>query len=350
MSTGVSLTLGVVLLLLNAFFVAVEFALVASRVHALEDRAEGGGRAARAALHGARELSVMLAGAQLGITLSTLGLGALAEPALEQLLHPVFSALGLPDRTAYAVSLVVGVAVVVLLHMVIGEMAPKSWAIAHPETSAVWLSLPFRGFTRAVGPVLTLLNDLSNALVRLIGVTPRGENSSQVGPADLQMLIAQSRETRRLTEGEYQRLRGALQLEQLRLGDRAKSIVSAVTIDAAADSRAVERISREHGRSRLIVMDDGLPIGIVHVRDALRAGVHDRHDVPVRELLRAVPRFPRALPLIDALATMRAQQAQLAFVAGEDGAVVAFIAMEDLIEEVLGHFEDETDRRATRHT
>src|SRR5690606_29426352 len=136
-STAWALVLSALLLAGNAFFVAAEFALVASRRYRLEHAAADGSRAARAAVAGSRELSLMLAGAQLGITACTLGLGALAEPTVEHLLHPLLSAAGLPERTGTVVAFVVALLVVSFLHVVVGEMAPKSWAITHPERSAL---------------------------------------------------------------------------------------------------------------------------------------------------------------------------------------------------------------------
>ncbi|HET7303718.1 MAG TPA: hemolysin family protein [Segeticoccus sp.] len=373
MSPGLALALGILLLVLNAFFVAAEFALVASRRHRLEERAAAGSAGARAAVDGVRELSLMLAGAQLGITLCTLGLGALAEPALEHLLEPVLAAIGLPEQAAYVVALVLGVAVVVLLHMVIGEMAPKSWAISHPEKSAVLVALPFRAFSRLVRPALMVLNSLANGLVRLIGVTPRDEHSLEVGPGELRLLLAQSREHGVLPPGEHRRLSGALQLEHMTVRDRLVPMASVVTIPAHASAADVEEVSRSTGRSRLVVLardeaaggDEaagraevagrrevagraevagrGQPVGITHVRDAIRAAASD--GVGVQELTRPLPTLPADLPLIDAVAQLRAERAQLALVRDDAEGVVGITAMEDLIEEVLGRFEDESDPR-----
>ena len=178
----VALAVSVVLLVLNAFFVAAEFALIASKRHRLEDLADRGSRAAAAAVNGSRELSLMLAGAQLGITLCTLGLGSVAKPAVADLLAPVLTALCLPESAATVVAIVLAVVIVVFLHMVVGEMAPKSWAISHPERSAVLLALPFRGFARVARPVLRLLNAMANGCLRLVGVAPRERASPGAGP------------------------------------------------------------------------------------------------------------------------------------------------------------------------
>ncbi len=137
MSTTAALLTSVLLLVLNGFFVAAEFAIVASKRHRLEEAAESGSRAAKSAVSAHREMSLMLAGAQLGITLCTLGLGALSEPALASLLEPLLHSIGLPDGLNHVIAVVIAVSLVVFLHMVVGEMAPKSWAISHPEPSAL---------------------------------------------------------------------------------------------------------------------------------------------------------------------------------------------------------------------
>ncbi len=147
MSPVVSILLSLLLLVLNGFFVAAEFAVVSAKRHRLEVAAAYGGGAARAAVRNSRELSLGLAGAQLGITLATLGLGALAKPAVADLLEPLLALTPLPEAVAAGIATVLAVAVVVFLHMVVGEMAPKSWAISHPERSAVLLGVPFRAFT-----------------------------------------------------------------------------------------------------------------------------------------------------------------------------------------------------------
>ena len=171
LSPAVAVAVAVGLVALSAFFVAVEFALVAARRYRLEEAAETSA-AARAALRSARELSLLLAGSQLGITLCTLGLGAVAKPAVHDLFLPVFTAWGLPAVTADVVAFVVALVVVTFVHLVIGEMAPKSWAIAHPERSAILLALPMRAFMAVTRPLLVALNALANVCLRRVGVEP----------------------------------------------------------------------------------------------------------------------------------------------------------------------------------
>jgi CBS domain containing-hemolysin-like protein len=188
-STTVALLISVLLLACNGFFVAAEFALVAAKRHRLEAAAASGSLSARAAIAGVSELSLMLAGAQLGITLCTLGLGSLTEPAVAHLLHPVFELVGLPENAGHVIALVIAVGGIGLLHILLGEMAPKSWAISDPERSALLLALPFRAFTWVFRPLLIVLNWLANVCVRALNVTPRNEIANAHGPEELRLLI-----------------------------------------------------------------------------------------------------------------------------------------------------------------
>ena len=201
MSTTLALVISALLLILNGFFVAAEFALVASKRHRLEEAAASGSRSARAAIAGVSELSLMLAGAQLGITLCTLGLGSLAEPAVAHLLHPLFELIGLPEGVGHVIALIIAVAGIALLHVLLGEMAPKSWAISNPERSAQLLALPFRGFTFVFRPLLLVLNWLANLCVRALKVTPQNELASAHGPDELRLLIESSRRARHPRSG-----------------------------------------------------------------------------------------------------------------------------------------------------
>jgi CBS domain containing-hemolysin-like protein len=337
----VSIGLSALLLVANAFFVAAEFAVVSAKRHRLEVAAAFGGRSARAAVRNSRELSLGLAGAQLGITLATLGLGALAKPAVADLLEPLLDLTPLPDAMATLLATVLAVAVVVFLHMVVGEMAPKSWAISHPERSAILLGLPFRMFMASTRWVLRLLNSLANALLRIWKVEPVDETSVVQGPAELQLLIDTSREHGLIEAADEHLLSSVLDLSGTAV--YAVTLPLADVVEVPLDARAgdVARRSRESGRSRLVVLDDrGVPTALVHVRDAVLADP----DVPVTELAYATTVLDPHESVVEAIGRMRADRSQLALVAEEDGEVTGITALEDLLERVLGEFDDETDR------
>jgi CBS domain containing-hemolysin-like protein len=345
MSTAWALVLSALLLAGNAFFVAAEFALVASKRYRLEQAAEAGSRAARAAIAGSRELSLMLAGAQLGITACTLGLGALAEPAIEHTLGPVLQDLGLPERTSTVVAFVIALSIVAFLHVVVGEMAPKSWAITHPERAVVLLALPFRGFARLVRPLLRALQQAANGVLRIFRVEPQEALAAAHGPAELRMLLQRSQQEGLLDPWHHQLLSRMLPLARTRLAQVATPIDQLATVGLRDPVEQVEATCRDAGRSRLGVVDeDGTVVGLVHVRDVVPATTAGR-QVSAAALMTPPTTLDAGLSLAAAATRMRAERAQLALVAA-NGDVSGFVAMEDLLEQFLGEFYDETDRPA----
>ena len=343
MTTGTALLVSMILLVFNAFFVGAEFAVVAAKRHRLEERAAQGSRAAKSAVAANKELSLMLAGAQLGITLCTLGLGALAEPAVATLLEPLFQWAGLPGALTHVLAVIMAVALVVFLHMVVGEMAPKSWAISHAESAALLLALPFRAFTWVSRPLIWLLNTLANLMLRACGVRPVDTVSATHGPAELQMLLAQSHQHGVLPDEEHAMLTGALRLERETIAHAMFPVAEAVCVPESGTASDVETMCRETGRSRLFVTRGGEIIGLVHVRDAVRATATGQTAYAVSSLVQEAITLPAALPLIDGVHRMREKRAQLALVADRTGTVVGLISLEDLLEQILGEFDDETD-------
>ncbi|RLP90099.1 HlyC/CorC family transporter [Micromonospora sp. BL4] len=345
MSPGIALFSSVILLALNGFFVAAEFALVASKRYRLEQAAASGGRAARAALDGVRELSLMLAGAQLGITLCTLGLGALAEPAIEHLLSPLLHAVGLPDAASHLIALIFALGLVTFLHLVVGEMAPKSWAITDAERSATLLALPFRAFARVARPVLSALNALANAILRLFGVNQQDQLAQVHGPDELRILLEQSREHGLLGAEQHQLLTSMLELQGTSVAQVMEPFSTMVTVRRDDPAERIEQVSRDSGRSRLAVLDAaGDVCGLVHVREAVRVVTTGR-VATAGELMTPAFTLPATSSVTEAVAAMRARQSQLALVRNGGGPArpIGFVALEDLLEEVIGEFDDETD-------
>jgi CBS domain containing-hemolysin-like protein len=333
----------VLLLAANGFFVSAEFALVASKRYRLEQAAAGGSRAARAALEGSRELPLMLAGAQLGITLCSLGLGALAEPALEHLLSPALHAVGLPPAPSHVIAFLVALMIVTFLHLVIGEMMPKSWTITDPERSATLLALPFRGFTRLARPALVVLNALANGALKLVGVDPQDQLAQVHGPNEMRILLERSRAEGTLEEEQHELLDSMLKLQQTTVADVLIGVDQLVTVAPDDTAATVEEASRRSGRSRLAVARPGTGrmIGVVHVREAVRATTTGR-PATAEQLMGPPFVVDAGVTVTAAVAAMRTGRAQLALVQ-RDGAQVGFVALEDLLELVIGEFDDETD-------
>jgi CBS domain containing-hemolysin-like protein len=342
MSTTWAVIISILLLAGNAFFVAAEFALIASKRYRLEHAAAEGSRGARSALEGTRELSLMLAGAQLGITLCSLGLGALAEPALEHLFSPLLHAVGLPDVPSHITAFLIALVIVTFLHLVIGEMMPKSWAITHPERSATLLALPFRAFARAVRPGLNALNGLANLALKPFGVHPQDQLAQAHGPQEMNILLERSRAEGLIGAEQTELLTSMLRLQETTVADVLIPDDQLVTVspdDSAAD---VEEASRRSGRSRLAVVGpDGLVVGVVHVREAVRATTSGR-TATAADLMDTPFVLDASVRVTDAVTHMRVNRAQLAMVT-RDGGRVGFVALEDLLEQVIGEFDDETD-------
>lgn len=342
-----AVALSLVLLALNGFFVAAEFALVASRRSRMESLAAEGDRRARAALAGMRELSLMLAGAQLGITVMSFGLGRVAEPAVAASFESLLHLTPLPEGLLHPVAFTLGLAVVVFAHMVIGEMAPKSWAITHPEDSALLLARPFRAFTTASRPLIRLLNWLANGMVRLCGVEPVDETSSVHAPADLLMLMRESADEGQLAVDHQEMLARAIELSRLDAQAAMIPRSDVVALPAAASVDDIERVARESGRSRLPVYDDEVDSirGILHVKEVLGLDDEARSTATAGGLSTPALVTPETRPLEALMVDMRQQRQHLAVVVDEHGTVTGLVALEDVLEELIGEFDDESDRR-----
>ncbi len=342
MNTTWAAICSVLLLAGNAFFVAAEFALVASKRYRLEHAAAGGSRAARAALDGSRELSLMLAAAQLGITLCSLGLGALAEPAIEHLVHPLLHAAGLPDMPSGIIAFLFALVVVTFLHLVIGEMMPKSWAITDPERSATLLALPFRGFVRMVRPGLVALNWLANAALKPFGVHPQDQLAQAHGPQEMYILLERSRAEGLIGAEQTELLTSMLKLQDTKVGDVMTPDDQLVTVAPEATALDIEAASLRCGRSRLAVISPtGEVLGVVHVRDAIRVTTPG-HAATAAELMDTPFEMQASVTVTDAVTRMRAARSQFALV-HRGRPRVGFVALEDLLEQVIGEFDDETD-------
>jgi len=325
--SGWSIVVSLALVALSAFFVAVEFALVAARRYRLEEQAENS-RSARAALRSARDISLLLAGSQLGITLCTLGLGAVAKPAVDAALEPVLVGWGLPAATAGVLAFVLSLVLVTFVHLVVGEMAPKSWAIAHPERSATLLALPMRAFMLLTRPLLVGLNGMANWCLHRVGVEPVDEMGTGRNPDDLRQLVDHSARAGALDEERRGRLVTALELDRAPI----RQLVHADPVGVAATDLVarIREVARDSGHLRLLVRDGSTVVGFVHVRDTLGRP----EATTARELVREILRFPADTPVYQALGTMRETRGQLALVA--DGEVLlGIVTMQDVVDRLL---------------
>ncbi|GII28522.1 hemolysin family protein [Planotetraspora mira] len=332
MSEFGSILLGVILLIANGFFVATEFALVSSKRHRLEEAALSGGRlvkvAARGAVRGGRQLPLMLAGAQLGITLSSLGLGMVAEPAIEHLLEPVLGLL--PESLRTPVTYVVALALVTFLHMVVGEMAPKSWALTRPERVAMALALPFRGFTWIVRPVLAVLNGATNGLLHLFGVRPRDELATTRTPHQLAMLVAESGRMGMLDRDEHDLLTRALRVQSQSIERLMVPLDEAPAVPVDADDFLARETAARSGHLRMFVVSPQDVVGVLHIRDVLV-----QPGRPLAELATPAPRLSGGTTVPDAVTVLQDAHAELGLVIDKNGEAIGMISLATLVGELL---------------
>lgn len=340
----VVLPLTAMIVALSAFFVAVEFALIAAKRHRLEDAAATS-RSARAALRSASELTLLLAGSQLGITAATLALGAISKPAVHHWLTPLFEAWGLPTVAADVIGFVLALLVVTFIHLVVGEMAPKSWAIAHPERSATALALPMRAFMWVFRPVLRALNEAANWLVRRVGVEPANEVAAGHSPDALRHLVEHSANVGALDPRFTAQISGALEMEQLTLRDVLRPGAPVTAVPAGASVEQVRDATRRTGHLRVLLHCDASTFdgttfdgttfdGVVHVRDTLTAP----DEALAIGLARPVFTLSADTTVHEALASMRETRNHLSVVTDPaTGGVAGVITLADVLRRLFPH-------------
>ncbi|MFE3648574.1 MULTISPECIES: hemolysin family protein [unclassified Streptomyces] len=332
--TALQLFVGLLTLVVNAFFVGAEFALISVRRSQIEPYAEAGNRRAGSVLWGLQHVSALLAAAQLGITLCTLVLGAVAEPAIAHLLEPVFDAVSIPHALIHPISFVIALAVATYLHMLFGEMVPKNVALAEPVRTALALGPPLVALTRALRPVIFAINALANGLLKLLRVETRDEVAAAFSDDQLAQLVEDSRAAGLLDERAQERLRDALELGRRPVRDVVLPVGEVVSARMGITPEELEHLAAESGFSRFPVVDDTRRIlGYLHVKDALDAAPRTA-PFPV-SALRPIARVRAATPLDDVLTAMRGSRTHLAAVIGDDGRLAGLVTMEDVLRELV---------------
>ncbi|NUS64075.1 MAG: HlyC/CorC family transporter, partial [Saccharothrix sp.] len=335
----------VLLLAGNAFFVGAEFAIITARRDRLEALAEQGSSRARTVIKAGRELPLLIAGAQLGITLCSLGLGALGEPAVAALLEAPFHGFGVPDAVRHGVAFALALIIVVALHTVLGEMVPKNLAIAGPERTALLLVPAHYWFCRLAAPLLRGFTVVSTAVLRLVGVTPRDELESAYTRDELALLIGQSRQEGLLEDSEHRRLTQTLSSAERTVADVLVSLDRITSVPARPTMEQVEAAVSATGFSRFPVREDDRLIGYLHVKDVLDLADADPSTRVPPSRVRGLPRVPVDASLDDAVAALRRSQSHLAQAVSADGVVRGLVALEHLDEEYVGTVRDGTHVR-----
>ena len=334
----------VLLLVVNAFFVSSEFAVISARRSQIEPLAEEGRRSARVALGAMEHATLMLSTTQLGITVASLLILNVSEPAIHHLLEVPLKAAGLPEQVIGVGAFVVALLIVTFLHVVFGEMVPKNLAFSIPDRAVLLLATPLVFVERLFRPLIFALNGTANALVRLVGVEPKDEANSTFTLEEVETIVATSRREGTLDHASAT-LTAAFEFTEKQVVDVTVPLSEIVSLQPGATPADLERAVAQSGFSRYPVLDaSGVPTGYLHLKDVL--------EVDVDEVDTAVPdRFVRHLTSVfagteleDALAVLRRGGQHLARVYQENGATLGVLFLEDVIEELVGEVQDATRR------
>ncbi len=335
-----AILIAVALLIGNAFFVGAEFALIAARRTQIEPRAAAGSRAARITLRAMEHVSLMLAGAQLGITMCSLGLGAVGEPAVAHALEVPLAAIGVSGALLHTISFAVALAIVVFLHMVLGEMVPKNIAIAGPERSALVLGPILYGIVLILRPLIWLLNWIANAVLRVLKVEPQDEVTSVFTAAEVTAFIAESREEGLLEDNQHQLLTGAVTMSNESVDTVLVPLSDLSTLPRDISATEVEQEFVRTGFSRFPVSaPEGDLVGYVHLKDFLRLSPQEADEPVDDHVIRPLATIPRDATLEEALKTMQAQGTHFAVVT-DSGTPVGAAMLEDVVERLVGEVRD----------
>lgn len=344
----VGVFVGIVLLALNGAFVAAEIALLAASRPRIEGLAEEGNKRAKRAAAALRELSITFSGAQLGITMCSLGLGAIAEPAVAGYLEGWMASAGVPAPLIVPIGFTVALSFVVLLHMVIGEMAPKNLALARPEPVSLAMARSFGWFVWLFRPLIVFLNGLGNLVIRALGVEPVDERGLVHTPEELRLVLREASRVGALDEKDERVFTAALALNDI---DAEAAMTPRVDLIAVADDdppQAVLDAAAETGFTRFPVKHGDIDhvVGFVHVKDVLVRDPDELERVRVRDLLRPIPAVPETRDLEQLLVDLRADRSAAVLVVDEFGGTAGMLTLEDILEELVGEIEDEFDPEA----
>lgn len=332
-----------VLLLANALFVGAEFALISARRDRLEAILDAGDQRALTVMRAGEQVSLMLAGAQLGITLCALGLGALSEPAVAHLLEAALSPLGVPDDLLHPIAFAVALLLVVVLHIVLGEMVPKNIAIAGPERCALLLVPAHVAFVRLVRPVIALFNMIANGVLRALRVEPKDELESAYTSAELAQMIGESRREGLLDESGHRRLSMALSSSARTVADVLVPLHELTTLPPKPTVADVAAAVADTGFSRFPLRGtDGGLTGYLHVKDILDFVEKPEQTIVPPTRVRGLPALPVDARLDEAVTALRQAQSHLAKAVDSDGVTHGVVALEDLVEEYVGTVRDAT--------
>ena len=330
----------------TAGFVAAEFSLVALDRHTVQQAVDAGDERARVVLNSLRQLSTQLSAAQVGITLTTLIVGYLAQPSVGALITPLLDATPLPDGAVSGTATALALLLVTTFSMIFGELLPQFLGISAPLRTAKVVALPVRAFAITAKPLISVLNGSANAFLRRIGIEPREELSGARTPQELVSLVRRSAEAGTLDEGTAIMVTRSLGFADRTASDVMTPRVRCSAVDRAASAEEVLKLARRTGHSRFPVLGEDWDdiAGIVHIKKAMAVPPPRRADVPVTALMTDAVMVPDTLRLDPLTASLRASGIQMAVVVDEYGGTAGVVTLEDVVEEIVGEVSDEHDR------
>ncbi|MGI8845267.1 MAG: hemolysin family protein, partial [Thermoleophilaceae bacterium] len=344
--TELLLILGVlVLVAVNGFFVAAEFGLVRARQGRLDQLEADGARGAALASTQVERINEYLSACQLGITMASIGIGFMGEPAVAKLLEdPLGGVVG--HGVAVAISFAVAYFLVTALHITVGEQVPKLYSITHAEATVRRIARPLHVFRQVFRPFIWALNTASNAMLRAIGVNPKAEFDEASNPEDLKMIIAQSHTGGKIDAGEAGMLSGVFHLHEQQARQVMTPIPAVVTVDVSETAEAALRRCVDSGHTRLVVTENDNTDrirGVVHNNSLARRLMNEGPDASIQSSVKDALIVPETKPLDDLLADLQRERASVAVVVDEYGRTAGIVSVEDIVEEVVGEIADETD-------
>jgi CBS domain containing-hemolysin-like protein len=342
--SGLKLLFTAVLIAVNAFFVIAEYALIRSRRARLEVMRDDGQRGAGVALGQLANINEYISAVQIGVTMTSIGIGALGAPALADLLQSALPST-LSQGVAIVLTAIVAFAVIASAQLIAGEMVPKFYAIEHAETVARRVARPLQGFAALFHPLIVALTAVSSRLLRVLGVE-MSRQSVGGSQEELKRLIAESYAGGHLDPGEAGMLSGVFQLHEQEARQVMTPIPAVVTVDLSQDVQAALKLCVSSGHTRLVVTEEGnrdRVRGIVHASTLAQRMMEEGPKASVEPIVYEAPIVPETKPLDDLLADLQRQRTSMAVVVDEYGRVVGIVTIEDIIEEVVGEIVDETD-------
>lgn len=327
----------------NAFFVGAEFAIISARRSTIELKALNGSKLAKITLKAMERVSLMLAGAQLGITLCSLGLGALGEPIIAGLLEHPFELINIPEFLVHPFAIVIALTLMTYLHVVLGEMVPKNLALANPDKIALILAPILFWYVRLCYPVVIALNSLANTTTRAIGVEPKDEVTSSFTRDEVAGFVEESHREGLLNSGKEQLLRGSLRFDQKRVSAIILPLEALTVAPVTATPADIERLVGETGYSRFPLQNSRKKlVGYVHLKDILDIPKANYNQPLPKSELRPLPVVKNQDSLHEALLAMQRSGAHMAQVINNRGRVLGVIMLEDALEDLVGEIRDDT--------